>query len=224
MEHSIQKYASSITVLRCNFSRNALLLLCSVEDGQGELLVLLSPVSVLQLLGVIYQQAFPELWASLWMRPWGFRACGQPMALVSVELNIGLHPVASLVGKLNPWLQAERNQGRQLKWISLGFPGAWLHAQLSPTACGRSRSPGKPWMSSSCEPFSMHPQPSSASWPLSSVVCAWQGDGKGPLEPGHLNLAILTVKGEPNTLLSPTVFKTLTERERILLLAFVFES
>lgn len=38
----------------CNLSLNVLLLLSSQESGQGEVLVLLSPVSVLQLLGMIY--------------------------------------------------------------------------------------------------------------------------------------------------------------------------
>lgn len=125
------------------------------------------------------------------------------MALVSVELSIGLLPVASLVGKLNPWLQAERNQGRQLIWISLGFSGTCLHTQQSPAAYRSSRSPGKPWTSSSCEPFSMQPQPSAASWPLSSMVGAWQSDEKGLLEPGCLRLTLIEVKGEPNTLLNP---------------------
>lgn len=137
------------------------------------------------------------------MKPFGFRACGQPMALVSVELNIGLRPVASLVGKLNPWLQAERSQGRQLKWISLCFPGTWLHAQFSPAVCRSSRSPGKLRTSSSYEPFSMQPQLSAATWPLSLVACVWQGDGKGPVQPGCLSLALKAVKGEPNTLLKP---------------------
>lgn len=113
------------------------------------------------------------------------------MALVSVELNIGLHPIGSLVGKLNLWLQAEKKREGWLNWISVAFPGTWLHAQLSPAAF---RSPGKPWMSSSWELFSTQPQPSAAPWPSSSMVHAWQGNGKGLLEPGGLNLALVAIK------------------------------
>lgn len=77
------------------------------------------------------------------------------MALASAELNIGPHPIADLVGELNPWLQAERSQGRQLKGISLGLPGIWLHSQLGSAS---SRSSGKASASSSCDPFSVQPQ------------------------------------------------------------------
>lgn len=40
--------------LSCSLSLNVLLLLSFVENGQGDVLVLLSPVPVLQLLGMIY--------------------------------------------------------------------------------------------------------------------------------------------------------------------------
>lgn len=134
------------------------------------------------------------------------------LALASVELNIGPHPIASLVGELNPWLQAERNQGRQLKWISLGLPGIWLHSQPSSAVCGSSRSPGKPSVSSSCEPFSMQPQhqqPPDHCHPPHVL----SSDGKDPLEPGCPGLALTAIKGEPNTLLKPSSLKN-ADRKR----------
>lgn len=56
---------------------------------------------------------------------------------------------------------------------------------------------------SQCNPsHQQHPEP------LSSVVCAW----KGPVEPGCLSLALLAIKGEPNTPLKPYILQN-TDRK-----------
>lgn len=122
----------------------------------------------------------------------GFRARSQPVALASVELNIEPHPIANLVGELNPWLQAERNQGTQLKWISQGLPGIWLHSQLSSAVCGSRRSPGKPSASSSCESFSMeaqHQPPPDHCHPLCVLI--------GMMGRSHWNLSIQIWLSQP---------------------------
>lgn len=144
------------------------------------------------------------------------------MALASVELNIEPHPIANLVGELNPWLHAERNQGTQLKGISQGLPGIWLHSWLSSVEAAGS-------LESQVHPLPVNHfrwKPSISSLLTTVILCVFSVEWwEGPTGTwvsrfdSHNHKMVHSIPSS-----SPAVFRTLTEGARSLLAAFVFES